>query len=329
MAQTDIVNKLIADLKAVTAPRAITPAGIARILQEITKLTAGTADAAVVAQLQAAIDAAQAAADAAKSAAASAADAAADATDKADAATEAAANAVTEARNAANSASVKAANAANLANEAKEAATVANNAAYTKTAELKQYIGIYEIKAITYHPREYADALPGDAVWAEADRLFYVYYADAGDWTTDNALNARDSIGNVVSPALDKLFRLGNVLYHAVNDGVAYSLSVLTDARDVQAAEAEAIKVAKRARGVINMHTEFYDEIGPITRGYTLSDMIALLHSHSPNDEYLIPSIVIIYNDSKEGAVVSYAWKGTVIQTQDDWFYPGNWQRLW
>ena len=328
MAQTDIVNKLIADLKAVTAPRAITPAGIARILQEITKLTAGTADAAVVAQLQAAIDAAQAAADAAKSAAASAADAAADATDKADAATEAAANAVTEARNAANSASVKAANAANLANEAKEAATVANNAAYTKTAELKQYIGIYEIKAITYHPREYADALPGDAVWAEADRLFYVYYAD-GNWTTDNALNARDSIGNVVSPALDKLFRLGNVLYHAVNDGVAYSLSVLTDARDVQATEAEAIKVAKRARGVINMHTEFYDEIGPITRGYTLSDMIALLHSHSPNDEYLIPSIVIIYNDSKEGAVVSYAWKGTVIQTQDDWFYPGNWQRLW
>lgn len=328
MAQTDIVNKLIADLKAVTAPRAITPAGIARILQEITKLTAGTADAAVVAQLQAAIDAAQAAADAAKSAAASAVDAAADATDKADAATEAAANAVTEARNAANSASVKAANAANLANEAKEAATVANNAAYTKTAELKQYIGIYEIKAITYHPREYADALPGDAVWAEADRLFYVYYAD-GNWTTDNALNARDSIGNVVSPALDKLFRLGNVLYHAVNDGVAYSLSVLTDARDVQATEAEAIKVAKRARGVINMHTEFYDEIGPITRGYTLSDMIALLHSHSPNDEYLIPSIVIIYNDSKEGAVVSYAWKGTVIQTQDDWFYPGNWQRLW
>ena len=302
MAQTDIVNKLIADLKAVTAPRAITPAGIARILQEITKLTAGTADAVVVAQLQAAIDAAQAAADAAKSAAASAADAAADATDKADAATEAAAN---------------------------EAATVANNAAYTKTAELKQYIGIYEIKAITYHPREYADALPGDAVWAEADRLFYVYYADAGDWTTDNALNARDSIGNVVSPALDKLFRLGNALYHAVDDGVAYSLSALTDARDVRAAEAEAIKVAKRARGVINMHTEFYDEIGPITRGYTLSDMIALLHSHSPNDEYLIPSIVIIYNDSKEGAVVSYAWKGTVIQTQDDWFYPGNWQRLW
>ena len=329
MAQTDIVNKLIADLKAVTAPRAITPAGIARILQEITKLTAGTADAAVVAQLQAAIDAAQAAADAAKSAAASAADAAADATEKADAATEAAANAVTEARNAANSASVKAANAANLAAEAKEAATVANNAAYTKTAELKQYIGIYEIKAITYHPREYADALPGDAVWAEADRLFYVYYADAGDWTTDNALNARDSIGNVVSPALDKLFRLDNVLYHAVNDGEAYSLSALTDARDVRAAEAEAIKGAKRARGVINMHTEFYDEIGPITRGYTLSDMIALLHSHSPNDEYLIPSIVIIYNDSKEGAVVSYAWKGTVIQTQDDWFYPGNWQRLW
>ncbi|MGM9861287.1 MAG: hypothetical protein ACI30W_01695 [Muribaculaceae bacterium] len=329
MAQTDTVNKLIADLKAVTAPRAITPAGVARILQEITKLTAGTADAGVVAQLQAAIDAAQAAADAAKNTAADAELAAADAIDKADAATAAAANAVIEARTAANSASVKAANAATLAAEAKEAATVANNAAYTKTVELKQYIGIYEIKAITYHPREYADALPGDAVWGADSRLFYVYDAHAGEWSTDNALNARDSIGNIVSPAMDKLFRLENVLYHAVDDGVAYALSALVDVRDVQAAQAETLKAAKRARGVINMHTEFYDELGPITRSYTLSEMLTLLDNRSPNNEYIIPGIIIIYNDSDTSAITAYAWKGVDTQSRNEWNNPDNWQRLW
>ncbi|MGM9844904.1 MAG: hypothetical protein ACI30K_01560 [Muribaculaceae bacterium] len=329
MATTDVVSKLIADLRAVTAPRAITPAGIARILEEITKLTAGTADAAVVAQLQAAIAAARAAADAAKDAADTAAADATAAADKADAATAAAKEAVVEARNAANSASVQAANAANLANEAKAAATAAIDAASSQAEDLKQYIGIYEIKAFTYHPKEYTDALPGDAVWAAADMRFYTYDASAADWTTNNVLNARDSIGNIVSPAFDKLFRLENVLYRAIDDGVGYALTPLASMRDVNTAKTEAIATAKQSRGIINLHTEFYDEVGPITRAIDFFEAARLLDSHSPNGEYHIPGIIIIYNDKDAGGVVALAWKLTEIAGQDDWYDMDNWQVLW